>query len=126
METIKLDDMARTIDGVKFTSQRKVSKDATGKANGEHKLVNVTIDFSGAALEDVFQKATSQAVIRWQNGVARKTYTTLPNDVTIKFERPARTAKTPEQKLNESVDVFGSLTPEQQKAYIEKLMDISK
>ena len=126
METITLDDMARTIENVKFTSVRKVSKDAKAKANKEHKLVNVTIDFNGATLEDVFQKATSQAVIAWQNGTARKTYETLPTDVTIKFERPARIAKTPEQKLNESIDIFGKMTPEQQAAHIEKLMNVSK
>ena len=55
------------------------------KGAEEHKSFTISVDFTGAAVNDVIEKAVSGAVIQWQNA-NRDNYDKLKDKDTIKIQ----------------------------------------
>lgn len=72
-----------TIKNVKIAKAVKVSE----SDNGPSKVVNLTVDFDGADVQDVCKSAMRSEVIRWQAS-ARSNFANLPESLTIKFHAP--------------------------------------
>ncbi len=107
---------------VKDVVLSKVCSIRADEDSTEKKNINLRINFDGALLQSVFDKAVSSAVITWQNGVGRKQFDTFKNGQTvdIQFIAPATRAQIdPETAM---VAKLQSMTAEEQKAYIAEMM----
>ncbi len=112
--------MNEVITNVTLTKTCSIKPD---KDSDESKVINLKIKFDGTTLQSVFDKAVSGAVIQWQNGPGRKGFDTFkPNEtINIQFSSPgARAQIDPETAM---VAQLRSMTPEQQKAKIQEMID---
>lgn len=115
-------DMNEKLTGVKLTKSCKVSADEDSKASAIS--VHLTVNFDGATVRDVFEKAMATTVIQWQTK-ARKHFTEYSNgqSVTIDFVAPARTTVDP---LEAARSWFATASQEERDAYIAKLQGSAK
>ena len=86
-----------TITNVVLTKACSISPDNESKKEGVSKLVNIKVNFNGATLQSVFDKAVSATVIQWQNGPGRSKFDEWKANQTIEidFKAPARTTVDP-------------------------------
>jgi hypothetical protein len=110
--------MNETITDVTLTKVCSIKAD---KDSTESKNITLKVKFDGATVQSVFDKAVAGAIIRWQNGVGRKSFDTLKANQTveIQFNAPAsRTAVDPETAM---VAKLQTMTPEEQVQYLREL-----
>ena len=78
------------------------------KDSADSKAINIKVNFEGATLRSVFDKAVSGAVIQWQNGVGRKNFDNYKHNqvVEILFKAPAVQTKSREEHITELTNSF--------------------
>jgi len=107
------------VEGVKLSKVCSIKPDAGSEMS---KKINLTIDFEGASLADVFAKAVSSTVIQWQNGIGRKCFDQFADGQTvdIKFKAPgARSQIDPEIAM---VAKLQSMSSKEREAYLKELV----
>lgn len=111
--------MNETIKDVKLSKSCSIKPDADSEVS---KRINLTIDFDGATIGDVFAKAVSSAVIQWQNGVGRKAFDTFKDgqNVTVKFQSPgSRPQIDPETAM---INKLQAMTDKEREEYLKELI----
>ena len=114
--------MNQSITNVTLT---KVCNIKPFKGATDSKQVTLTVKYDGLTLGDVFTKALRSDVISWQNGPGRKGYDTLvdKSTVTVSAKAPGAVTVDPETAM---VAKLASMTPEEQKAELDKLIQLVK
>jgi hypothetical protein len=81
------------LSGVVKVKACKISADEDGKKAGVHKVVNLSIDYSGLTVNQLLEKCMKADVISWQNGQGRPKYNQWKDGqtVSIKASAPAAT-----------------------------------
>lgn len=85
---------------IKLSAYRSVSADLESKLQGLSKQIEFEVDFEGASLRSIFDKAFGAAYITYANGQGRKNIDKLAKKVSVKFTAPARRVETREEKVN--------------------------
>jgi len=99
----------------------KASGDSTDSKN-----FRLKVRFSDVPVQDVVAKALEPIKIQWVNGQGRKNYDTWTENqlIEIDFRAPARApVQDPEIAV---AAILSKMTPEQQQAYIAKLLGQAK
>ena len=121
-------DMNEIISGVTLTKVCSIKAD---KDSTESKNITLKVDFSGATVRSVFDKALAGAVIQWQNGQGRKTFNKLTANqvVAITFIAPAsQPTELPEDAFTREAKAAGvDITNDDElAAYVIKRMKTAK
>jgi hypothetical protein len=119
MEVINMTitDMNTVISGVTLIKVCSVKAD---EDSTESKQVTVNVRYDGLTLKDVFTKALSSDIIKWQAG-ARKRFDTLPKVETITAKSPGAAPQVnPEEAIK--AKLAGMKTKAERKAYIDTLL----
>jgi len=124
MEKITRDMLEWTVAGIKLSAYRSLSADMDSKLAGDSKKVEVEVDFSGATLRSVFDRAFGAAVISWANGQGRKNVDKLPSKVTVQFVAPAKRVLTDEEIMAQAKARFTAMTPEARAEYLKQLAEM--
>lgn len=111
-------DMNQVITGVTIVKACSVKPD---KDSTDSKQVNVAVKFDGAALKAVFDKAVSQSVIAWQNGVGRKTFDTLKAGQTINIQFTAPASRGAVDPKTATIATLKNMSKDEQRAYLLEL-----
>ena len=96
---ITKDVLDEVVGDVSFSAYRQISPDNDSKLAGDSKKVLVQVNFAGATLRSVFDRAFGAAVIAWANGQGRKHYSTIKEKVVVEFTAPAKRIETREEKI---------------------------
>ena len=98
-----------------------LTKVCTVKADSEateSKTVTVNVKYDGLRLADVFEKALSSDIIKWQVS-ARKHYNVIDSIANISAKAPGRAPQVdPETAV---VNKAVSMTPEERREYLENI-----
>ena len=112
-------DLTTIIKGTKFTKTCVIKPDKESKLS---KTITLELDYEGLTLSDVFSKAVRTDVISWQNGPGRKTFATLADKSTIKVSAKAPSTQPQIDPETAMVAKLQSMTPEEQKTYINEVL----
>jgi hypothetical protein len=125
MEKITKDMLNWAVEGIKLSAYRSLSADMDSKLAGDSKKVEVEVDFNGATLRSVFDRAFGAAVISWANGQGRKNVDKLSNKVTVQFVAPAKKVLTDEEIMAQAKARFTAMTPEARAEYLKQLAEMT-
>jgi hypothetical protein len=120
MEVINMTitDMNTVISGVTLIKVCSVKAD---EDSTESKQVTVNVRYDGLTLKDVFTKALSSDIIKWQAG-ARKRFDTLPKVETITAKSPGAAPQVnPEEAIKAKLTTFK--TKKDRLEYLNSLME---
>lgn len=94
---------------VKDVTLSKVCSIKADRDSTESKSITLKVKFDGIALQSVFDKAVSGAVIQWQNGPGRKDYDKWSNHQTVEvnFSAPGRTMIDPKVAIIQEAKAAG-------------------
>lgn len=111
--------MNETIKGVTLTKVCSIKADNGSK---DSKQVTLKVTYDGLTIGDVFTKALSSDVIKWQNN-NRKNFNTIGKMVEIHAKSPGATQVDPETAMRAKL---ASMPKDERKAYLEGLLAEAK
>jgi hypothetical protein len=109
-------DLTAKLDGVKRTKACTISSD---KERSDSKVVHLTVDFTGATIEDVVNKVMSSLVISFQNNSRSKFEKIIDkSSIEVHFKVPSKIQVDPEEAM---LVRLAAMTPEARAAKIAEL-----
>lgn len=87
-------ELNQIVSGIVLTKDCSIKPDSESK---DSKTIHLKVRFNGVTLGDVFQKAMSNTVVQWQNGVGRPKFDMFKDGQTVEvdFKAPAKAPQEP-------------------------------
>jgi len=111
-------DMNEIIKGVVLTKECSIKAD---NDSDESKRLTVKMNYDGLTMQDIFTKALSSDVIKWQAG-ARKRFDSFTDKQTVEVSAKSPGGSPQIDPETAMVAKLKGMSPDEQKAYIENML----